>query len=450
MPIIQMPKTAIGHYYLLRIDRAGKEMDDNDGLPQEEEPVYRVGPVKRVIRQLSDKLLSTAPSSDAKRQDGSPRSLLSAKIIEVLENAAQTGSPFSDVFFLAHGWMTAYSDAETTYDSWIQQMHDSVPREVQEDASFKPLIVAVHWPSKPIPVWKRQDDGPVPFEMVTPKDGGKLRARECGEDPKVTFEDFVFSIIPFLSFYRMKARAGAVGRRSSARLLARFQKAAGADARFHLMGHSFGAKLLSETLADPNCHHVQPVASAFLVEAAMSTWGYFGYPDETNPYGDHAGEACRVLLGEPRMVAGPAVAVTSRYDYALGKVFPGAQLLELVLTRLVRLQWRFTRLHIEPNPPRLGALGTWAFANVTSEMETVEAAEPGKPLQNYAFAYGRNYHLVGDAVINTEDVTINGKTTHNNEAFVGAHSNFIHPEIANAFWQAVLCHAQKTNAAIHE
>lgn len=446
MPILQLkvadPRHPIHDAYLLQLDRVGKEMDDPQGMLRDDERPYRVGAARRLLRRLSDATISGGKASaDAVKQTAPERRLLSERILTDLKENRSARTPYTDIFFLSHGWLTDLEGATTNYTDWIEQMHTDIPPNLLT-SGFKPLVIALHWPSKPRPFRQHKAATPVPYALVVTDDDGPARARIRGTDPGSGFENFMFSLMPWLSFYRMKARSAVVGRRGGARLLASFQKAAGPDARFQLMGHSFGAKLLAETLADRSGHGVDKVNSAFLVEAAMSTWGFYGYPRTKNPYGDPPGDDGIVLANGTRMVTGPAIAITSKWDYALVRVFPGAQLLELALTRLVTFHWfpLIPKLQLDGQPPRLAALGTWAFAGVVPvDSDHVDAVPAGqKVTKAYGFLPGHTYHLVADDVM-TATQTVDGVTTHLGE-LVGGHSNFVHPEIANAFWQAVQCH----------
>src|SRR5262249_3970934 len=78
-----------------------------------------------------------------------------------------------------------------------------------------------------------------------------------------------------LSFWKMKDRGRQIGEAGVHRLLRQLQ-AARADARFHLMGHSFGCIVVSAAVAGPEdgAGLARPVDSLVLVQGAMSLWSY--------------------------------------------------------------------------------------------------------------------------------------------------------------------------------
>ncbi|WP_225987053.1 serine-threonine protein kinase [Streptomyces spectabilis] len=115
------------------------------------------------------------------------------------------------------------------------------------------------------------------------------------------------------SYYAMKRRAGAVGQLGLGPALGLLA----ADVprlRVHLIGHSFGARLVSYALrgmpAGAGC-----VKSATLLQGAFSHYAF----SERLPH-DHARGGA--LRGVHQRVDGPLVACFSRHDDALGKFYP--------------------------------------------------------------------------------------------------------------------------------
>ncbi|MFE4467754.1 hypothetical protein ACFRFH_02975 [Leifsonia sp. NPDC056824] len=444
MPIIKPQGARKGaSYYLVSLDRRGVELDDDDGEPQVGRRPYRVGPIRRSLRRASDAAFadSSTRAEDVVKQSHRERCLLSDAIAREIRSARTANRPYSDIFFIAHGWMADLGGAIDTFSAWVEQMEKAIPPSLAGAAAFRPLVVGVHWPSRPLPVRTQRKDHPLPHGLEPTAPGGPL---DLDTETKPTFTNVAYSVVPILSFFQMEARAGVVGREGAAKILAKLQDAAGeapdgtqggSAPRFHLMGHSFGAKLLSETLRDPRPRHpanVRSVHTLFLVEAAFSTWGFDPKP---NAYKDPAGPFSTVL--DPRRkVDGAAIAVTSKYDYALGRVFPGAERLEYMAKHFWRgSAWRGWDT-LPQSAPRAGALGFWSFSGVNSCQDTIRKA-PAVP-QQYGFLAKQNYHLVGDAVIDTSDSVMGRNTVKNDNFFVGGHSNIVHPEVANAFWQAAL------------
>ncbi len=121
------------------------------------------------------------------------------------------------------------------------------------------------------------------------------------------------------SYYEMKARAGDVGRKGLGPLLERLHARA-PGMRVHLMGHSFGARLVSFSLSGISSAAASPVASLCLIQGAFSHWSFahvqdmpFGTAGALNQYADR--------------VHGPLVATFSEFDYAVGRWYPRASFL---------------------------------------------------------------------------------------------------------------------------
>lgn len=392
MPMHRFPgEQDTGRYPVLCFDRSAAEADDPDGT---------------VV-------------NDARHPRRRTRRLLSTTIVGMLRDAAREGHPYTDVFVMSHGWLADLPGAYASYDAWIRAVQLALPT-ASLPPGYRPLVIALHWPSRPSTVWKRSDDLPMPFEGSVP-DAGEPHARP---GPLA----FAASIVPTLSFYAMKELAARTGRQGLAAFLVRLQTAVDPAPRIHLMGHSFGAKLVAEALADRDHRGVGPVDTMFLAEGALSTWAFAG----TNPYRDPVGAAAPVFARAE--VRGVAVASTSRWDWALGRMFPAAQVVDTVVKRLRHAQLPFARLHREGVAPRLAALGTDGFSG-TEQEEVRLLAAPAGVTATYGFRPGHHYRLVSDDVVNTVN-TEPGHANPNDRPLVGAHSNIAHPELARAYLEA--------------
>ncbi|WP_328740324.1 serine-threonine protein kinase [Streptomyces erythrochromogenes] len=115
------------------------------------------------------------------------------------------------------------------------------------------------------------------------------------------------------TYYKMKKRAGVVGERGLGPVLA--ELAAGRPAlRFHLIGHSFGARVVSFSLrAVPD--GARYVRSVTLLQGAFS---HYAFADRL-PHDRGRGGALR---GLHRKVDGPVVACHSPHDSALKVFYP--------------------------------------------------------------------------------------------------------------------------------
>ena len=132
-----------------------------------------------------------------------------------------------------------------------------------------------------------------------------------------------------LSYTTMKARAGTVGQNGLGPLLAALH-AQSPGIRVHLIGHSFGARLVSFTLAGVGTPANSPIASLLLLQGAFSHWSFahpkdnpFGIPGALNAYADR--------------VHGPLVATHTVFDWAVGVWYPKPP---SWLSRMSRQWWR--------------------------------------------------------------------------------------------------------------
>ena len=107
MPVRPLPEVGL-EYYLVCVDGTGAERtDDPDGVDG------------RLIPRVEDAL---------------------------------SREPYTDVFLMSHGWMGDVPAAVRQYDHWIGAMaacRDDLARARQVRAGFRPLLVALHWPSLP-------------------------------------------------------------------------------------------------------------------------------------------------------------------------------------------------------------------------------------------------------------------------------------------------------------
>ncbi|MCL6737629.1 hypothetical protein [Streptomyces neyagawaensis] len=115
------------------------------------------------------------------------------------------------------------------------------------------------------------------------------------------------------TYFAMKRRAGTVGERGLGRLLGQLAERA-PDVRVHLVGHSFGARLVSFALRGLP-RGVRTVKSATLLQAAFSHYAFAARLP-------HDPRASGVLNGQQKRVDGPLVCCHSRHDSALGTIYP--------------------------------------------------------------------------------------------------------------------------------
>jgi hypothetical protein len=184
----------------------------------------------------------------------------------------------------------------------------------------------------------------------------------------------------------------------------------GSKTRIHLMGHSFGTIVISGMLGGPDASATlpRPVDSVALVQGAVSLWSYAAsipFRELLRP--TKPGYFSPILAR--RNVSGPLVTTRSRYDDAVGVLYPWA-----------------SRIKGSPSfagsLPKYGAIGTYGLqglaGGVATELDMLDANGP------YQFAPGNVYNLDGSKYICHKD------------GISGAHSDIAGPEVAHAIWSA--------------
>jgi pimeloyl-ACP methyl ester carboxylesterase len=130
------------------------------------------------------------------------------------------------------------------------------------------------------------------------------------------------NLLNYATYYQMKERAGTVGTQGVNGVL-RTLRARRPDLKIHLIGHSFGGRLVTAAAAGPDDQDDQPavkVDSMTLLQAAFSHNGFALRYD-----GSHDGFFRRVVTGE--MVSGPVVITYTQNDRAVGVAYPLASLI---------------------------------------------------------------------------------------------------------------------------
>jgi hypothetical protein len=215
----------------------------------------------------------------------------------------------------------------------------------------------------------------------------------------------VLGPLHIFTFWQMRRRAGVLGGIGGAGLLRTLRAAAGpaagTRAALHLVGHSFGAKLLAAALA--NCARSQPapVRSLVLLQGTLSHLAFFGGDDVRQVWKAERPGGLYAPLIERHLVDGPIVVTHSSRDvpnafwYPLGlRAVPGV------------LEQQSIR------PTMYGSLGA-------SGAQRVEAA-------HVELAAGGRSGLRERAIVN---VRVDG--------LVGGHDQILAREIYDLVWAAV-------------
>jgi hypothetical protein len=203
-------------------------------------------------------------------------------------------------------------------------------------------------------------------------------------------------VLNFATYYQMKERAGKVGAGGLNPLL-REIRAAAPNLRVHLVGHSFGGRLVTAAaMGSAGSESVAP-ASMTLLQAAFSHNGFAENFDR-----EHDGFFREVVVRGK--VAGPIVITYSKNDRAVGIAYPIAS--------------RFARQNsadLGDENDIFGGIGrNGALKRVTPEAVVAELLEENG---DYRFAAGKLYNLQGDR-------------------WIKDHSDVKGPQVANALLAA--------------
>ncbi len=200
------------------------------------------------------------------------------------------------------------------------------------------------------------------------------------------------SLLNYVTYYQMKARAGSIGEKSVAPILA--QQVVGKKARLHLVGHSFGARLVT---AAGNSLGGQSISSVSLLQAAFS---HFAFADHWSGSKDGA---FRHLL-TAHNINGPMIITHTRNDRAVGLAYAIAS----------RVGGQNASAIGDKNDP-FGGLGS---NGAQKTPEAKDNQDLGDTDVDYAFQAGVVHNLLADK-------------------FVSGHSDIRGPQVAHAVLRAV-------------
>ena len=373
------------------------------------------------------------------------------------EILADLDNPPSDVFVMAHGWNNSPAEARQTYGTMLSLMGAVADDHALRPEGFRPLAVGIIWPSK---AWDSSDQesavadededalARAVYENFPPGRSSPLRysadvlamrdflsrdrlspaerarffqlLRRYALPPATSEEESVFDAdtgseeaalegafsprdaFRVFTFWQMKKRAGVVGGLGVRRLLSDMQQACPDTTRFHLIGHSFGCKLLLAAVADPDRPLPRPVQTLVLIQGALS---FQAFAAEVT--GRHAAGGYAQALAADR-VSGPIAVTYSRHDIPLTRFYPlGARAAG-------------QRGELEAAPSVYSALGAVGAAGVT-----------GAPTQSGTIgAEGADYGFAGHGVWN-----LNG--SNGTPPAIAGHSDFKNRAIAWMIWSAV-------------
>jgi hypothetical protein len=204
------------------------------------------------------------------------------------------------------------------------------------------------------------------------------------------------------TYWQMKERAGVVGREGlGERVLARIAAKA-PKTRVHLLGHSFGARLVSFSLSGLPAGvegESSPVKSLFLLQGAFS---HFAFADKL----PHDATRHGALKGMASRVDGPLLTTHSQKDLAVARSYPAASF-----------------VNGDDSAAAADQVSRWGGMGFDGAQAVGAAAEPlAPPGKRYPFRKGAWLNLDGNKVI------VHGGLPS------GAHSDIAHPHTA---WAAL-------------
>jgi hypothetical protein len=293
--------------------------------------------------------------------------------------SVDSGSVPTDVLVISHGWNNNFADASETYTEIIDQM-TAVADTTQGilPNPYRPLILGVIWPSKAwnessevtsegigqgasIPTVASMSEAVynalspnratsagfrhdvLRVEQFLVKD--RLTAAEAGEfrellrrhadRPTLPEDESIFEpdaaaenlegvasgdfsardIFRTFTYWQMKKRASIVGQTGVRAAIAAAQQR-WPSARFHLIGHSFGCKVILSAVAGPGDRLPRPIDTLILLQGAVSHEAMAGRVSGTASPGGYSAAL------DPGRVDGPIVATYSSMDRACSQAYP--------------------------------------------------------------------------------------------------------------------------------
>jgi choline dehydrogenase len=254
--------------------------------------------------------------------------------------------------------------------------------------------------------WAVEDNGERALLSEPPQD---VFTRFAAVTPDVPDEGGVAGFHPFqrlwdgakqalrqATYWEMKKRAGMVGEKGLGPLIGQIQQVQ-PELRVHLLGHSFGARLVSFALTTLPEGTASPVKSLLLLQGAFS---HFAFAASLPHDPGRAG----ALDGMQKRVDGPLAVTHTLKDMAVGTFYP-----------LASLAAGQDAAAFGDSLYRWGAMGHDGAQAVDAAVRILDAAGTD---YGAALSAGRFVSLDGNNII------VNGGPPS------GAHSDIIHPEIA--------------------
>jgi len=311
------------------------------------------------------------------------------------------------------GFIEAYrsafeNDGPQTYEADFGRLYDLLtlpqtpnPSEIEEFVSI-------------LEKYKVEDPEPEAFESDNPATNPQAAVEELKaglEGNEKELSKVLASLGDLLdnfTFWAMKARAGVVGQSGVAEFLKQTRQTfreKKLQVRIHLLGHSFGCKLLTACVNKVGEEIEPPVVDSLIL--LLGAFSQFSFASQVPVKPGGRGRYAGVL--ERKLVTTPLVAIYSRHDYANSKWYPRGML-------TVKQAELFEH---DPQDNRLGAMGSVGAQGLRSDQYeniTLKSVDRGYDWSD----------LSGFACLN-----VNGEKYINDTSNkqIGAHGDIYKPEI---------------------
>jgi hypothetical protein len=243
---------------------------------------------------------------------------------------------------------------------------------------------------------------PVPATLPKPGSGGGAAMIGGGAGAAAGAGQFfsgvkwgVYHMLNLVTYYQMKERAGLVGSTGVNQVLSSIcAKVPGI--KLHLIGHSFGGRLVAAAAAGTGDQPAFRVDTMTLIQAAFSHYGFSERYD-----GTHDGFFRKVIKN--KTVVGPTVITCTQNDMAVGMAYPLASLLAGQVAAA-----------LGDKDDKYGGIGRNGAQKTPEAIDGTLLGLDGA----YRFKPGRLYNLNSDAIIK-------------------GHSDIYHNEIVYAIFKAI-------------
>lgn len=291
--------------------------------------------------------------------------------LETTVTAALTAFPV-DTHPQLHAALTALqaTSVRAMTDGQRRALRDAAMTEVVTSATFgnEPRVPGRDLTAERI-------DGILSEPVGAPARANVTSAPLGGTDPISTF---LRQIIVYASYYQMKDRAGFIGENGVRGLLRDLRKAR-PDVRLHLLGHSFGGRLVTAAARGSDGDPALPVDSLHIVQGAFSHYA-FAQATAKTPVGYFR----RVVTDA--QVRGPILVTHTANDLAVGVAYVIASALAGQIDR------------IRPEESLYGAIGNDGALHTSAERLVLTDDLP------LHFRPGTVYNLQADMIPNHGDV----------------------------------------------